>query len=96
VAQAIRSLSKAGRLVLAGLLGGTAGTDIPLAEVTTKELEIAGAWLNPGTFADALEMVGQMGDILSGLDTAVFSLGDVAEAFELAARPDAPKVLVRP
>jgi len=96
VTQAIRSLRKAGRLVVAGLFGGSGGSDIPLDEITTKELEIVGAWLNPGTFAKALEMAVKLRDLLSDIDTEVFSLDDVAEAFERAARPEAPKVLVRP
>lgn len=96
VTQAIRSLRKGGRLVVAGLFGDSGGSDIPLDEITTKELEIVGAWLNPGTFAKALDMAVRLRDLLSGIDTEVFSLDEVAKAFERAAHPEAPKVLVRP
>ena len=96
VTQAIRSLRKAGRLVVAGLFGDSGRSDIPLDEITTKELEVVGAWLNPGTFTKALDMAVQLRDLLSEIDTEVFSLDEVAKAFERAARPDAPKVLVRP
>lgn len=96
VAQAIRSLRKGGRLVVAGLFGESDRGDIPLDEITTKELEIVGAWLNPGTFVKALEMAVQLRDLLSDIDTEVFPLDEVAKAFERAALPEAPKVLVRP
>jgi len=59
-------------------------------------LEVVGAWLNPGTFAKALDMAVQLRDLLSEIDTEVFSLDEVAKAFERAACPEAPKVLVRP
>lgn len=96
VAQAIRALRKAGRLVLAGLVTQPKGPGISLVEVTTKELEITGVWLNPHTFARAVEMALRFRDILAGLRTQTFGLDQVGPAFELAASADAPKVLVRP
>lgn len=96
VAQAIRSLRKAGRLVLAGLFEDASGTGIPLADITTRELEVIGSWLNPDTFTKALAAVVQLRDLLSCLETDRYPLDGVAEAFELAARPDAPKALVIP
>ena len=96
VAQAVRSLRRGGRLVVAGLFGESDRGDIPLDEITTKELEVVGAWLNPGTFAKALAVAAQLRDLLSHIDTEIFSLDEVAKAFERAARPEAPKVLVRP
>ena len=96
VAQAIRSLGRAGRLVLGGLFGTGGLSVLPLDEITTKELEIVGAWLNPGTFGRALDMAVQLRDLLSRIDTESFPLDDVAAAFGRAASSDAPKVLVKP
>ena len=47
VAQAIKILQKGGRLVLSGLVMNPKSADISFLEITTKELEILGVWLNP-------------------------------------------------
>ena len=59
VSQALRSLGKTGRLVLAGLVGNPQDAVLPLVEVTLKELELVGAWLNPHTFEDAIPLVSE-------------------------------------
>ena len=96
VAEAVRALRKAGRLILAGLVASPDGAGISLIDVTTKELEIKGAWLNPNTFDRAIETAAASKDVLQNLETETFSLDDVKAAFVRAASPDAPKVLVRP
>lgn len=96
VGQAIRVLRKAGRLVLAGLAGNRKNGAIPLMEVTVKELEVKGAWLNPDTFRAAIDFAAIWQDTLDGLETEVFALERAQEALVRASSPDAPRVLVRP
>ena len=96
VAQAIGALRKAGRLVLAGLVMQPEGAGISLMDITTRELEVTGVWLNPDTFETAIDLALESRDLLANLRTQTFGLEEIEHAFELAASPDAPKVLVRP
>lgn len=96
VAQAIRTLRKAGRLVLAGIVMNPAEADISLIDVTTKELDLRGVWLNPNTFPAAIELATASADVLERLDTETFPLDEVAAAFDRAAGAAAAKVLVVP
>ena len=96
IEQAVRSLAKAGRLVMAGLVHDTDVSRLPLLDVTAKELSISGAWLNPAPFEDAIQAAVSHRDILAQFNTEVFALDDVVEAFVRAASPDVHRVLVRP
>lgn len=96
VAQAVKLVRKAGRIILAGLVLDPRAADISLIDITTKELELAGVWLNPDTFDQALNLVLEYQDILSQLNTAAFTLDDIAAAFKKAADPDTVKVFVKP
>jgi L-iditol 2-dehydrogenase len=96
VSQAIRALGKTGRLVLAGLVGNPKDAALPLVEITVKELELKGAWLNPHTFEHAIQLALKNRETLEALQTEVFSLDDVAAAFARAAKPNVNKVLVKP
>ena len=96
VSQAIRLLRKGGRLVLAGVAPGDAGADIPLGTISRKELDVMGTWLNPGTFAEAIELAARSVGVLSQLATKTFPLENVAAAFEQARSTEQHKVLVRP
>jgi L-iditol 2-dehydrogenase len=95
VSQAIEVLRARGRLVLFGLVVQPGG-GVPLLDVTRKELEIRGSWLNPHTFQDAINLANDQQGVLGGLTTEVFALGDVAAAFERAASLAVNRVLVRP
>ncbi len=94
VSQAIRTLKKGGRLVLEGLVQNDCA--IPLTEVTRKEIEICGAWLNPGSFHDAIDVAVRNQSFLTTLTTKIFSLDNIARAFELASKGDVHKVMVKP
>jgi len=96
VGQAIRVLRKAGRFVLAGLVGGHENGVIPLMEITVKELEVKGAWLNPDTFSAAIDLAAVWQDALDGLETELFTLEEAQGAFVRASTPDAPRILVKP
>ncbi len=96
VAQAVDLLRKAGRLVLAGIVMDPAAADISFIDITTKELELRGAWLNPNTFTGAIDLAVAAPDVLARLETETFALDDIQPAFARAAANDAPKVLVRP
>ena len=65
-------------------------------DVTTKELELKGVWLNPNTFAKAIDLAAASKDILDNLDVEEFTLEQVQAAFDRAAEPDALKVVVKP
>ena len=92
----VGNLAKGGRLVLAGLVGNTEGTSIPLADVTRKELSIVGAWLNPNTFAAAIEIAAAQQDQLSSFSTRTFPLTEVVQAFAVAAEHIVHKVTRHP
>jgi threonine dehydrogenase-like Zn-dependent dehydrogenase len=96
VSQAIRVLAKAGRLILAGLVRNPEDAALPLVEITTKELEVKGVWLNPNTFEDAIQLVLQHRQTLEAIKTEVFPLDNITVAFARAAKPDVNKVLVKP
>jgi L-iditol 2-dehydrogenase len=96
VAQATRALAKAGRLVLAGLVGNPQDAALPFVEITIKELEIVGAWLNPHTFEDAIPLVMKHRETLQALRTEVFPLDEIEAAFTRAAKPNVNKVFVKP
>jgi len=96
VSQGIRALGKGGRLVLAGLVGNPKDAALPLVEITVKELELKGVWLNPHTFEDAIQLALKHRETLEALQTEVFPLDDVAAAFARAAKPNVNKVLVKP
>ena len=95
LSQALTVLRKGGRLLMMGLVeGGTA--DFPLMEVTTKELEVKGVWLNPIAFEDAVRLTTGHQSVLQALKTEAFALDDVEAAFERAASRQVHKVLVKP
>lgn len=96
ISLAVKCLRKGGQLVLAGLVAQTSELPFPFGAVTTKELTVCGVWLNPNTFAEAIGLAVEHRDVLSRLTTAVFSLHQIAEAFQYAARQEVLKVLVRP
>ena len=96
VALGLRTLRKTGRLVLAGLISDPTAAALPLLDVTAKELEIVGVWLNPDTFADALRLVGENRRLLQALESETFTLENIEAAFTRATSPVVHKVFVRP
>jgi len=95
VSQAIRTLRKGGHFVLAGL-AKTAEVKLPLMDLTTKELEVAGSWLNPGAFEEAIRTAVDYAEALKALSRETFPLSDIASAFERAASSKVYKVLIKP
>jgi len=96
VGQAILTLRKAGRLVLSGLVASEEQAALSLADVTMKELDVRGAWLNPNTFEDAIRVCVERESTLRALRTEVFRLDDIEAAFERTRTGDVTKVIVRP
>ncbi len=94
IAQAIQKLKKRGRLVLAGLAMNIDDSGISLVDVTTKELEIKGVWLNPYTFRKAMDLTEENIKLLSSLKTEKFKLDHISRAFEKAINPSSYKVIV--
>ncbi len=96
LSQAIRILRKAGRIVLAGLIMNPKAADISLIDVTTRELEIRGVWLNPNAFEKAIRLTIEYKNILQQLKTEVFQLDDIVAALERAQQQNVNKVFVKP
>jgi len=96
VEQAVGAVRKGGRIVLLGVATGGPCDAAALREITTKELRLEGAWLNPHTFDEALHLAVRRRDVLAALATQTFSLDRVREAFEAAATRRFHRVLVRP
>lgn len=96
VALAIRMLRKTGRLVLAGLVSDSRAAALPLMDVTAKELEIVGVWLNPHTFADAIRIAWENRRLLQALESETFTLENIEAAFTRATCPEVHKVFVKP
>lgn len=92
---AVEALARGGRLVLAGLVKGDVAP-FPLANVTRNELEVRGAWLNPGTFPRALRLATRHRRLLARLPAERFPLSEVAAGFARAAEPGVPRILVHP
>ena len=95
VAQAIRVLGKAGRLTMAGMVSDAAEGGLPLLDVTTKELAIRGAWLNPVPFERAIQAALRHQPLLARLKTAFFRLEEIVSAFESAAEAEVHRACVR-
>ena len=90
----VRSLRPGGTLVLAGIDSDARQIPVSPIGVTEREIRIQGVFLNPGTFAAALELLREIGPVCAGLVTHEFPLAEVARAFEAARTGDAVKVVV--
>ncbi len=95
VAQAIRVLGKAGKLTMAGMVTDGAKRGLPLLDITTKELEIRGAWLNPVPFEAAVQAAVRHQSLLARLNTEFFRLEEIVSAFERAAEAGVHRAVVR-
>jgi L-iditol 2-dehydrogenase len=92
--QAIAALTKGGRLILLALMNNPDRIAIPLAEVTSKEIDIRGTWLNPGAFGEAIDLAAERAAQLRAITTRQFELADVESAFSCAASQQVHKVIV--
>lgn len=95
VCGAIKLLQKNGRLILAGLVKETKGINIPLIDITCKELEVQGVWLNPNTFQKAVDFVHDNLDVFNNISTREIKLVHIKEAFQSALSAQYHKVLVQ-
>jgi threonine dehydrogenase-like Zn-dependent dehydrogenase len=95
LAQAIIILNKAGVLVLAGLVR-SGMIESAVDQITKKELTLKGAWLNPNTFTEAIDLTMNSRSLLDRLVTKTFPLLEIERAFECASQKRFNKVFVRP
>jgi 2-desacetyl-2-hydroxyethyl bacteriochlorophyllide A dehydrogenase len=95
IKEAFRSLRRKGRLILSGLV--LQKFDLPISpfEITKNEIEIKGAFLNPGTFVRAIKAIKTKKIKAQSLITHEFPLGDINKAFETAKKEEAIKVVVK-
>jgi L-iditol 2-dehydrogenase len=92
---AIRAVTRAGRVVLVGM-GGDEIT-LPLAHLQTHELELTGTFRYANTWPDAIALAAAGRVNLDALITGHYGLADVEEALTAGTRdPGSVKVIVRP
>ena len=84
-ANSVRSLRKQGRHVQAGLLA-TRATELPVATIITKELEVLGTkGMSARQYPELMEMIARTGMDLGLLVSRTMALDDLPEAFETMA-----------
>lgn len=94
-AEAIRTVTPAGRVVLVGMGGDE--MSLPLAHVQTREIELTGTFRYANTWPTALSLVASGAVDLDRLVTHRFGLDGVADALTVSRRDEtAVKAVVRP
>jgi threonine dehydrogenase-like Zn-dependent dehydrogenase len=94
VCDALKLLQKDGRLVLSGLVREADSIHIPLIDITCKELNVQGVWLNPGTFEKAMDFVNNNPEVFNNFNTIEVKLSNIEKAFDLAQSTEYHKVIV--
>jgi L-iditol 2-dehydrogenase len=95
IGEAIRTVGRAGRVVLVGMGGDE--IPLPLGHVQTRELEVTGTFRYANTWPDAIALVSSGRVDLDAMVSGHFGLADVAGALTVGRRdPDSVKVVVRP
>lgn len=92
---AVKYLKKAGTLVLGGITLSCGQNDICLQEITIKELTLRGAWLNPWTFTDALDITIKQSDILNMLRVEFRNIEEIEEIFERGINTNVHKTVIK-
>jgi len=93
--QAIRVMTRAGRVVLVGMGGDE--IILPLAHLQTHELELTGTFRYANTWPDAIALAASGRVDLDALVTGHYGLAEVELALTAGARdPGSVKVIVRP
>jgi L-iditol 2-dehydrogenase len=93
--EAIRAVTRAGRIVLVGM-GGDEIT-LPLAHLQTHELELTGTFRYANTWTDAVALAASGRVNLDALVTGHYGLTDVEQALTAGVRdPGSVKVIVQP
>jgi L-iditol 2-dehydrogenase len=93
--EAIRAVTRAGRIVLVGM-GGDEIT-LPLAHLQTHELELTGTFRYANTWPDAIALAASGRVNLDALVTGHYGLADAEQALTASTRdPNSVKVIVQP
>jgi threonine dehydrogenase-like Zn-dependent dehydrogenase len=85
------SLRKKGKFVIGGLSSDTDTMPISPIDVVTHEIEIAGAFLNPGTFPRALEILSAQDFDGTPLLSQICTMEEIKEIFESGVREESIK-----
>ncbi len=93
--QGIRKLQKGGHFLLTGLIANNLKEEIPWMEITQKEIEIKGIWLNPNTFTKAVEMTHHYRAFFSQFKTKIFSLAKMEQAIAETSNPEIHKIIIK-
>ncbi|GAA2361006.1 NAD(P)-dependent alcohol dehydrogenase [Nonomuraea africana] len=95
IGEAVRSVARAGRVVLVGMGGDE--IPLPLAHVQTRELEVTGTFRYANTWPPAIALAAAGRVQLDALVTGHHGLAEVEQALVAGGRdPEVVKVVVRP
>ncbi|MDR3690989.1 MAG: galactitol-1-phosphate 5-dehydrogenase [Fimbriimonas sp.] len=96
VDMAIRSVKKAGTVVLIGNL--SSHVDFPLQEVVTRQITVNGTYGSEGDYPECLDLIASGAVNVDGMISAKISLDETAEYFDRLYKqePGLMKVIVRP
>lgn len=95
VGQAVGCLKKGGRLCLSGISEGDGENGLHLAEITIRELELIGTWLNPASFPDAISIAVESSGLLERFPIAFIGMDGLVGAFEKGVNPCVTKTILR-
>lgn len=91
-----RCVRRGGIMVMSGLAREEEKLTLSPLRLVRDEITVRGAFLNPFSFARALELLASGDFQVTGFVSARFNLARIAEAFEHARNPDSVRVLVSP
>jgi L-iditol 2-dehydrogenase len=95
IAEAVRAVGRAGRVVLVGMGGDQ--IPLPLSHVQTREIQVTGTFRYAGTWPAAIALAAAGRVELDALVTGHYGLADVEQALTAGARdPTLVKAVVRP
>ena len=96
VQSALRCVCRGGTVVVTGLAEEKDTLTLSPLRLVRDEITLRGAFLNPFTYAKALELLACGHFQAESFISAHFDLAHIAEAFEQARNPDSIRVLVSP
>ncbi|MEV0405186.1 NAD(P)-dependent alcohol dehydrogenase [Actinoallomurus sp. NPDC050550] len=95
IAEAVRAVGRAGRVVLVGM--GGEQIPLPLSHVQTREIQVTGTFRYAGTWPAAIALAASGRVQLDALVSGHYGLADVEQALTAGARdPTLVKAVVRP
>ena len=91
---AVQSTRRGGSAILVGVIEEVGQMSLPAAFITRNEVSVRGSWLNPFTFAPALELLSAEWFDANPFLTHRYPLDEIASAYDMARSGEAVKVMV--